>query len=48
MAKSSILADSPKAGAVSGKPQAKPPADKPAKKPAKKDVKPSKPGKKGK
>ena len=44
MAKNSILADSPKAGAASGKPQAKPPADKSAKK----DVKPSKPGKKGK
>ncbi|MGB9939075.1 hypothetical protein [Methanosarcina sp.] len=44
MAKSSTIAESPKAGAACGKPQAKAPADKPAKK----DVKPSKPGKKGK
>jgi len=45
MAKSSTIADSPKAGAACGKPQAKAPA---VDKPAKKDVKPSKPGKKGK
>ncbi len=44
MAKHSTIGDSPKAGAVCGKPQAKASADKPAKK----DVRPSKPGKKEK
>jgi len=44
MTKHSTVGDSPKAGAVCGKPQAKAPADKPAKK----DVKPSKSGKREK
>lgn len=44
MAKNSTIGDSSKAGTACGKPQAKAPGDKPVKK----DVKPSKPGKKGK
>ncbi len=44
MTKNSTIGESPKAGASCAKPQAKAPAGKPEKK----DVKPSKPGKKGK
>ncbi len=51
IAKNSIKSDSLKTGAPCGKPQVKAPAEKPIKKAdklVKKDVKPSKPGKKGK